>query len=372
MQPLRRAPALLAALALAGCQSGQGTPESTPTPPAAPRPVAARDTPSPRPAAPPVAASQSQVVLGYLKAPGDDTKCQWMRHPLPGEPSTVFSFNAACDRSMVSWSPDGKQGVVFTWPSGEGEVARAWRVDVGAKSGQPLDLKSLPGGTGTGGPNKPYVSRIGFDAQARPVALIVLTNPRAAKGVLTFEGERFTAPRGPGVPGLALAYRLEDGAWKRAEAKPSRFEASGAPGLTALDVEKTLTPVWTASIPASPQGRKAPADMAKALDSVAQDSASEGWWMELPASDGTLYYRASEAGSETVMGQPLFWSQGGKRVALKDVAEPDAYLGFQVHRGLLLVTAYGGYAAAHVWNPAKPERIASVPEVYAPAFWPAP
>ncbi|WP_164014597.1 hypothetical protein [Pyxidicoccus trucidator] len=373
MNPLRRAPALLAALALAGCQSGQGSPESTPPPPAAPRPVAARDTPAPRPTPAP-AADATQAVLGYLKSPGDSEKCQWVRHPLPGEPATVFSFDAACDRSMVTWSPDGKQGLVFTWPSGEGEVARAWRVDLGAKSGQPLDLKSLPGGTGPAGPDLPYVSRLGFDAQSRPVALITLAyNARAPKkGVITFEGERYTVARGAGVPGLALAYRLEDGAWKRVEAKPSRFEAASAPGLTALDVEKTLTASWSASLPGSPQGRKVPAEVAKELDATATDGAGEGWWMELPASEGTLYYRARDEGRQMVMGQPLLWSQGGKRVALKDVAESDAYLGFQVQRGLLLVTAYGGYAAAHVWNPAKPERIASVPEVYAPAFWPTP
>ncbi|MFP2910327.1 hypothetical protein ACLESD_35870, partial [Pyxidicoccus sp. 3LFB2] len=326
----------------------------------------------PAPAAP--AAPAAQAVLGYLKSLDDGAKCQWMRHALPGEPVTVFSFDAACDRSMVSWSPDGKQGLVFTWPSGEGEVARAWRVDLGAKSGQPLELKSLPGGTGPSGPDLPYVSRLGFDAQSRPVALVALAYSARApkKGVITFDGERYTVARGPGVPGLALAYRLEDGAWKRVEVKPSRFEAASAPGLTALDLEKTLTVSWSASVPGSLQGRKAPAEVTKALDAAAKDSAGEGWWMELPASEGALYYRAREEGPQTVMAQPLFWSQGGKRVALKDVAESDAYLGFQVQRGLLLVTAYGGYAAAHVWNPAKSERIASVPEVYAPAFWPAP
>ena len=75
----------------------------------------------------------------------DPERCEWVRQPLPsGEAVTVFSFNGACDRSMVSWSPDGKQGLVFTWPSGEGEVPKAWRVDLVAHKGQPLDLKTLP------------------------------------------------------------------------------------------------------------------------------------------------------------------------------------------------------------------------------------
>jgi hypothetical protein len=372
MKPFRRAPSLLAALALAGCQSGSGQGASeppAPQPAAAPAAVAAVPT-APKPAPP---APAAQPVLSYLKpAGGESEKCEWTRHPLSGEPAPVFPFDAACDRSMVSFSPDGKQGLVFTWPSGEGEVARAWRVDLGAKSGQPLDLKPLPGGSGASGPDLPYVSRLGFDAQGRPVALITLAYSARApkKGVITFEGERFQAPAGRGVPGLALAYRLEDGGWKRVEAKPSRFEALGTPGLGVLDTEKTLTPSWSASPPATAPGSKVEGEAAKALDAEAGEAAGEGWWMQLPAAEGTLYYRAREEGPRLTLGQPLFWDPGGKRVQLKDVAEPDAYLGFQLQRGLLLVTAHGGYAAAHVWKLTGPERVKSVPEVYAPAFWP--
>jgi hypothetical protein len=374
MHPLRRAPSLLAVLALAGCQSGNKDSQ----PPAAPPPAAAtaQAAPAAAPKPPPPPAPAAQPELSYLKsAGGEGEKCEWTRHPLSGEPSRVFPFDAACDRSMVSFSSDGKQGLVFTWPSGEGEVARAWRVDLTAKSGQPLDLKALPGGAGPQGPDKPSVSRLGFDAQGRPVALVTLAyNARAPKkGVITFEGESFQAPTGQGVPGLALAYRLEDGGWKRVEAKPSRFEAQGAPGLGVLDTEKTLTPAWSASLPETAPGSKVEGEAAAKLDAEAGEAAGEGWWMQLPAAEGTLYYRAREEGPRLTLGQPLFWDAGGgKRVPLKDVAEPDAYLGFQLQRGLLLVTAYGGYAAAHVWKLAGPERLKSVPEVYAPTFWPAP
>jgi len=371
MHPLRSAPSLLALLALAGCQSGN---KDSQAPAAAPPPAAAAAVPAaeaPKPAPPAAAAGP---VLSYLKPVGSESaKCEWTRHPLSGEPAPVFPFDAACDRSMVSFSPDGKQGLVFTWPSGEGEVARAWRVDLGAKSGQPLDLKPLPGGSGAAGPDLPYVSRLGFDAQGRPVALITLAYSGRApkKGVITFEGERFQAPAGRGVPGLALAYRLEDGGWKRVEAKPSRFESAGTPGLGVLDTEKTLTPAWSASTPETAPGSKVEGEVAAKLDAEAGEAAGEGWWMQLPAAEGTLYYRAREEGPRLTLVQPLFWDAGGgKRVPLKDVAEPDAYLGFQLQRGLLLVTAHGGYAAAHVWKLAGPERMKSVPEVYAPAFWP--
>jgi hypothetical protein len=372
MNPLRRVPALLAAFALAGCQSGQGSPEpAARTPAGQARPASPRDTPPPRPAP---ASSTVRAELGYLKPTGEGERCQWMRHPLPGEPSTLFTFDAACDRSMVSWSPDGKQGLVFSWPSGEGEVARAWRVDFGSRSGQPLDLKSLPGGAGPSGPDTPYVSRLAFDAQGRPVALVVLAYAARApkKGVITFEGERYPVTRGPGVPGLALAYRLEGGGWKRVEAKPARFNASSAPGVEVLDTVRALTPTWSASLPTHAQGRKVAPERVGALNAAAQGAEGEGWWMELSSPEGTLYYRAREEGPNVVMGPPLLWARSGAPVALKDVAEPDAYLGFQLQRGLLLVTAYGGYAAAHAWEPAEARRVASVPEVYAPAFWPTP
>ena len=56
---------------------------------------------------------------------------------------------------------------MFTWPSGEGEEPRAWRVDLVAHTGKALDLKALPGGVGAGDQDKPDMEEIAFDKKGR-------------------------------------------------------------------------------------------------------------------------------------------------------------------------------------------------------------
>ncbi len=372
MHRFRPAPALFAAVALLGCQSGQDSKAPAP-PPAASAPAPAPEAPSP--AAPaPAKAEPPAAELGYLKPTEDAEHCEWMRQPLPGTATRVFRFEAACDRSQVSWSADGRQGLIFTWPSGEGEVPRAWRVNADTKAGEPLDLKTLPGGTSAGNENEPYVSRLGFDAEGRPVALIfVAFAPKAVqKNAVTFAGESFPVPPGKGIPGLAMAFRLEDSGWKRIEAKAHRVQESTPSDQGLLDAEATLTPAYTASPPSQALGTRVPGATAKALNAQVPGAAEGAWWMELPGPGGTLYYSARRAGPLLAMGQPLIWQRGAQRVFLKDLAEPDAYLSFQFGRGLLLVTSYGGFAAANVWNPETQQRVVAIPEAYAPAFWPAP
>jgi len=373
MHRFRSTPALFAAVALMGCQSGQDSKTPAP-PPAASIPAPSAEAPAPAPApGKPTPPEKPAVEVGYLKPTDDAEHCEWIRQPLSGTPTRVFRFDAFCDRSSVSWSPNGKQGLLFTWPSGEGEVPRAWRVDVNAKSGQPLDLGTLPGGSSAGGPNEPFISRMGFDPQGRPIALVVVAADARAikKGALTFAGETFPIPPGKGIPGLALAYRLEDGGWKRIEAKMNRVQENTASDHGLLDVEATLTPTWTASPPGQLAGTRVPKATARTLDAQAHGSLGEGWWMELPGPGGTLYFRAHQEGPLLAMGQPVLWARGDQRVSLKDLTEPDAYLGFVFERGLLLVTSYGGYAAATVWNPETQQRVASIPDAYAPSFWPA-
>ncbi|ATB46694.1 hypothetical protein [Corallococcus macrosporus] len=366
MHRFRTPSALLAAVALLGCQSRkEEKPAAPPAPATAPRAEAA-PAPPPKPAPP----AEAQPELSYLKPTEDGEHCEWMRQPLKGTATRVFRFKAWCDRSTVSWSPDGGQGLVFTWPSGEGEVPQAWRVEVDAKSGQPLDLKSLPGGTSAGNPNEPYVSRVAFDAQGRPVAIVLLASE--AKGPITFQGESFPVPKGQGVPGLAMAYRLVDGDWKRIEAKATRFEEDTPSEHGLLDAEATLTPTWVASPPTRLPGAKAAPALAKELDAQEPGAAGAGWWMELPGPGGTLYFRARREGPQLVLSQPLLWARGDQRVSLKDLTPPDAYLGFQLDQGLLLVTSYGGFAAATVWDPKTQQRVVSIPDVYAPALWPVP
>ncbi|MFY0580494.1 hypothetical protein ACN28S_45230 [Cystobacter fuscus] len=95
---------LASALVLAGCKS------NPPAPATVDAGVAAASTPG-KELAPVPAAGPS---LSYLKR-ADPERCEWVRLPFPsGNASAVFSFDADCSRSEVSWSPDGKEGLVFT------------------------------------------------------------------------------------------------------------------------------------------------------------------------------------------------------------------------------------------------------------------
>lgn len=378
--------ALLATLALAGCKSN--SPQSTtardsgmPASAAAPAPTPA-PAPKPAPAPAPAPVLASGPALSYLK-PSDPERCEWLRHPLPtGEPTVVFSFNGACDRSMVSWSPDGKEGLVFTWPSGEGEVQKAWRVDLATHAGKPLDLKTLPGGTGPSKPDKPAILELAFDKQGRPVAIlsdvyVERTPEKGPKGqqLLSFEGQSYPLPEGvEGSPGLALAYRLEEGGWKRVETKGSGFESDLAPGIRELDTLKTLGPIASAAPPEQNMlGQEAPKSAAKKLDAAFPGQDESGQWMALSTPGGTVYFRGVQGGETLYPSAPVAWEQGGKLVGLEDLwAKPGDYLDLRLQDGLLLIANYGDPHSAQVWDTKTKERVLAAEESSAPAFWPKP
>jgi hypothetical protein len=376
--------ALLAALLLAGCKSEKApaTPAQEPSTPAAAAAPAKAPVPAPTPAAAPTPAPASGPAVSYLK-PSDPERCEWVRHPLPsGEPTPVFSFNAACDRSMVSWSPDGKAGLVFTWPSGQGEGPKAWRVDLAARTGKPLELKSLPGGTGAGDQDKPYIEQIGFDKQGHVVAIVadVYVNRETQKGadgqqVLMFEGKRYPLPEGvEGGPGLAHAYRLEESGWKHLETKASGFESDLAPGTRELDTVKTLLPIAKASTSSERMsGKEAPEAAVKKLAAAFPGHDEEsGQWMEFPTPGGPVYYWGAQGGEYLYPSAPVAWEQQGKPVALEGLsAKPDDFLGLQLLDGWLLIANYGDPRSAQIWDTRTKERILSAEDASAPRFWPA-
>ncbi|HZI02872.1 MAG TPA: hypothetical protein VEZ71_02560, partial [Archangium sp.] len=284
MSPLRWSHLLLAvSLFLAGCKSN---PPSTSTTDAA---VAATPPPSKAP-------ELSGPALSYLK-PLED-RCAWVRHPLPsGDPSPVFTFNAGCIDVTLSWSPTGKEGLVFG-PSGESGPL-IWRVDFAAKTGKPLDLKGVPGGTGAQGTDKPYIEQVGFDAQGRPVAIVsdVYSNrvpEKDPKGerFITFEGERFPVPEADGTPGLAIAYRLEGTEWKRFETKVSTWETAESPGSNALEAAKALYVPKSLQRGEALPGQAAAASASQRLEAELPGQAAGGKWMSLSTPGGTLHYRS--------------------------------------------------------------------------------
>lgn len=382
MSPYRWSRMLLAALVLAGCKS-EKPPAPSAQPPGTPSAAAApAKAPAPMPPPAPAPAPASGPALSYLKA-SDPERCEWLRQPLPsGEPTPLFSFNAACDRSMVSWSPDGKEGLVFTWPSGEGEHPRAWRVELAGHAGKLLDLKLLPGGRGAGEQDQPYIEQIGFDRQGRPVAIIadvyVSREPeQGADGqrILSFEGQRYSLPVGTeGMPGLAHAYRLEEGGWKHLETKASGFESSLAPGTSVLEAVKALMPVAKASGPQQRlPGEQASAAAAKKLDAAFPGQDEAGQWMVLTTQGGPLYYRGTLGGDFLYPSVPLAWEQEGQLVALEGVgAKPEDWLDLKAQGEWLLIANYGMPRSVQVWNTRTRERVLSAEDANAPAFWPKP
>jgi hypothetical protein len=309
----------------------------------------------------------------------DPERCAWVRQPLPsGTPTPVFTFDADCSQSRVSWSPDGKEGLVFTWPVGPGAQTRLWRVDFATKTGKPLDLKDLPGGTGEQGPDKPYVDGAGFDAQGRPVALVsdVYVNREAEKGqggerFISFEGQRYPVPKGEGMPGLAFAYRMEGANWKRFETKGSLYETPSAPGTKVLEAARALV-VQTPSedLP----GQKASESAARMLDAAVPGQDETGQWRSLPTPGGTLHYRAKQRPDEETLyyaSTPVRWEQDGKLVELEGLTETARYnrLGFQLQGGLLLIT---NPSSAYVFDTRTKKNLLSVEGVESPALWPEP
>ena len=381
---------LIAALCLAGCKREEPTPTAAPTPPAAQSPKAPAP-PAPNapkhgatgvgtdaPAVPPPATELS--ALSLLKTV-DPEKCEWVHQPLPsGEPTVVLAFDAACDRSMVSFSPNGNEGLAFTWPSGEGEVPKAWRVDLAKRSGKALELKGLPGGTGAGGQDKPYIEQLGFDKQGAPVAIIadVFVTREPKKGPkdsysITYEGKSYPLPEVDGSAGLAHAYRLEGQTWKRIETKGSRFESDIAPGTRELDAAQAMLPVWRASPPDAMPGGEASESAVKLLDAALPGQDESGQWMSLNTPGGTLHYRAAQGGEYLYPSAPMRWEEGGKLVELEGLsAQPGDSVGLQVKEEWLLIANYGESRGVQVWDTRTKKRMLSLEGANAATFWPKP
>ena len=373
----------LTVVLLAGCKSESRESAATDKGGAA-VPVSSKDlTPppisskEPTPTSAPVAAPGP--VLSYLK-PVDAQRCQWVRQPLPSGASTEYTFNAACNESLLSWSPDGTEGLAFSFAVGEGAQPRAWRVDFAKKSGKPMDLKGLLGGSGGAGFGKASIQRVSFDAQGRPVALVsaVYAKDELEKGVggerfITFEGQRYPVKGDEGSPGLAMAYRLDGTEWKRFETEVSSFESESAPGVDVLDAAKTL-PVQTPSLFGEPPGQEASEGAAQRLDAALPGHESFGKWMSLSTPDGTLHYRGRQDPEDNSFfpSTPVRWEQEGKLVELEGLpAKEGDRLGFQVRRGFLLVVVLAEETRfMHVFDTRTQKKLVSVKDIESATFWP--
>lgn len=357
--------AAVVVLLLAGCKS------SSPAAAAADSGVAAAPAPS---KAPPAPAPLVGPALSYAE-PVSPQRCEWGRQPLPSGQPTRLALDAPCNELFLSISPDGREGLAFSVIG-----ARAWRLDFAARSVQPLELSGVPGGKGGKGPDMPYLSRVAFDTEGRPTALVgdvyvdrpVERGPGGERSI-TFEGQRYTVKEKEGLPGLALAYRLEGTAWKRVETKAAAFDPEDAPDVSFLDTAKTLR-THMLSVDNLP-GQETPEATAFKLTSALLGTNAPGKWMTLSTPGGPVHYLAAESPAGEVpfyASTPVTWGDG--LVALEGVSQEmgDSIM-LQLQGDLLLVVASdGGTLAAHVYDTRTKEQLALVKNVQSAILWPEP
>jgi hypothetical protein len=251
-------------------------------------------------------------------------------------------------------------------------------VDLATRSGKPLELKGLPGGTGAGGQDQPYIEQIGFDKQGAPLAVIadIYVSRQPKKGPkdtysITFEAKSYPLPEMDGSPGLAHAYRLEGETWKRIETKGSRFESDIAMGTRELDAVRAMLPAFKASPPEGMVGEEASESAVKMLDAALPGQDESGQWMTLNTPGGKLHFRGTLGGEFLYPSAPVRWEQGGKLVELEGLtAKPGDSLGFQVKEEWLLIANYGEPRSAQVWDTRTRKQMLSLEGANAPAFWP--
>ncbi len=356
-------------LVMAGCKSNP--PPPAPEAPAAPA-TGSAPVKSPAPEAP-AAPSLSEPALTYLKA-ADAQRCEWMRQPLAsGVASALFSFEAACDAAEFSWSPRGKEGLVFSASTQDGAQQRLWRVDFATKAGKPVSLQGLPPGTGQDGADKPRIRTAGFDTQGRPVVAISLRfdAPEGEEGsqYLTYEGQRYPITQDlGGVYELVLAYRQEGAEWKRAEAKVTG-------DFRELDAIKSLYAPGVFSNP-EPPGQALAGAEAQQLTTALPPKDKYGKWMVLGTAGTKVVYRARQEDSDgdPSPATPVRWLQDAKLEELEGLMAKDGTsLLVQQRDPLLVLNTLDETTSAFVFDTRTKKNLVSVKGLATPAtLWPEP
>jgi hypothetical protein len=179
----------------------------------------------------------------------------------------------------MAWSPDARKALIRVNREPEPGF-RLWLVDLVKRKSTQLPLDGLPEPKEPDGKAVPFVDRVSFDPQGRPVALVIyalvgMEQPETGpdgKRFIPFEGQRYPVVEGAGDPSLVMAYRLEGGTWKRIELK------STSSGLTDLKTARTLQPVASiGGLGVDPSRALPPGDPARKLLSAAYPDMKEGF-----------------------------------------------------------------------------------------------
>jgi len=358
--------ALVAGLLLAGCKSNkeQEPASQAATTSSAPATKAAAPSSAPTPAL--TVAPVTDTTLSYLE-PADEGKCRWLQHTPPSEPRTVFTVPTDCESVRLAWSMDGKEGLAYLPGPGEGGEPRVWRVELATGKSSTLSSPTL----GT-------LGRLGFDAKGYPVAL--MEDPREPVGEgeqreILFEGKSYRASL-DGQPGLAHAFRLEGGSWKRFETKDTSYGWDYAPDVQALDTYDAMGPTPEKLLAAATEAiTPVPEDSSvlTTLNAVQQTSDETGSWKQLEIPGGPLYVWEASDSELPYLSTPV------RIMGAKGPVEPE---GLHV-RGSLSLAARGDYVlvrsrgdknkpVAQLWNARTKKLVTSLLDKYTVTFWPKP
>lgn len=358
--------ALIAGLLLAGCKSNkelEPAPQAA-TPPAAP--AAKPAAPAPAPAPTPTVAPITDATLSYLE-PSGDGKCRWLQHTPPGEPKTVFNLSTDCEAVRLAWSMDGKEGLAYLPGPAEGGASQAWRVELATGKTTKLSLPTL----GT-------LGGFGFDAEGRPVAL--MEDPREPVGEgeereILFEGKSYRAAM-DGQPGLAHAFRLEEGSWKRFETETTSYGWDYAPDVRALKAYDEMGPTPEKLSAAANEALKpVPEDspVFEALTAVKQPSDETGSWKQLELPGGALFVWEASDSELPYLSAPVR-TMGAEGLVEPEGLKVSGNLSVSARDDHLLVRSGGaeGKSLAQLWNARTKKLVASLSDKHTVTFWPKP
>lgn len=218
-----------------------------------------------------------------------DGGCQWRRlDALSGTHATVAEFPVAnCLGARVAWSANGQLAATWFDPR---TVQRAGYggTDVPASGyadeNSPADAKdrvwlvTLTSGALREVPAFPPsdVEDLGLDAKGALHVLGTekLSDEAVAKGTVTIDGKALAlTPVNEGLPALAHAWRLENGAWKRVETVQTTTGWDYAQGAQALELSHALGPQSSTLLESRPHSEE---DLEEALSARLAPFAPKG------------------------------------------------------------------------------------------------
>ncbi|RKI39554.1 hypothetical protein D7Y27_21810 [Corallococcus sp. AB004] len=287
--------------------------------------------------------------------------CTWLRLESDGRRRALVTVDAACDGLQLAWSPDGKHAAVRD-PAGSARgPGRVWTVDLtsGQGSAQLLPEEGLTGA-------------VGFDSVGRLVALTAHTGELVRRDdVFLFEGRRIPIPELDEGAGLAHAYRLDAGAWKRIETVATRGDADAVFALatTEMLVSSTVAGDLDALMA---QGLDEGSQDAVRLDAVVSDRGHDvfGGWARVESRGGPLFAWQT-AGEQTALMMPVRWeAEDGHLGEPEGLALPARSPMRAMARGDLLMLA--GETQARVYDLGSRRLAASFDGIRSARFWPEP